>query len=348
MNITDKNHFIAETQRLTSTAFSAPIWDNQDKKWFRIMNMDSGEVDTSPHYYYDLCNIYSLSRAMKIIPELKKFESQWSDAVNWLYWLIINQPEIGYNSLEVKHSRDQYSFALAPAALAESYRTTGRKALLEKSLELFTNYRNRLPTATSINVQASNHIILSALSLYQATNDAGFLNDAIKEGDFLLENCRFKEGPAKGCFTDDFTVTAFPRHCYGAWALMELNKCTNESKWIDNAEASLKWWQDRQLPDGGFHFFYNAKENEWSDKTVYSVHQKGMLLLSAWDINGETEGRYSEMIQFAMKCCDNSDWEFVSPQNWSCWRRSNQEPNVVYSYELGWEILGHALAISAG
>ncbi len=184
MNNTDKDYFIGEAQKLISTAFAAPIWDNQDKKWFRIMNMDSGEVDTSPHYYYDLCNIYSLSRAMKIIPQLNKFESQWSDAVNWLFWLVINQEEIGYDSLEVKHSRDQYSFALAPAALAESYRKTGRKALLEKSLELFTNYRNKLPTATSMNVQASNHIILSALSLYKVTNEARFLNDAIKEGNF--------------------------------------------------------------------------------------------------------------------------------------------------------------------
>jgi len=53
------------------------------------------------------------------------------------------------------------------------------------------------------------------------------------------------------------------------------------------------------------------------------------------------------MIKRAMSCCDNSHWKFTSPQNWNCWRRSNQEPQVVYSYELGWEILGHALAIGS-
>lgn len=341
----DKKYFIDKVQKLAYTTFASSIWDNKEKKWFRIMNIDTGEVDTSQHYYYDLCNIYSLARAMNIVPELSKYKSQWIDAVDWYFWLVINKPEVGYNSLEVKHNRDQYSFALAPAALAESYTITGRRALLDKSIELFENYRHKVPTATSMNVQASNHIILSALSLYRATKDESFLNDAIKEGKFLSEKCRFKEGPAKGCFTDDFIVTAFPRHCYGAWAIMELNKSTNESHWVSIAETSLKWWQDRQLSDGGFYFFFNAEENRWSDKTVYSVHQKGMFLLSAWDINRETGGKYSEMIQLAMRCCDNSEWEFVSPHNWSCWRRSNQEPQVVYSYELGWEILGHALAI---
>ncbi len=344
---TNKNHFIEVAQKRTSTVFTSPIWDNKEKKWFRIMNMDTGEVDTSPHYYYDLCNIYSLARAMRIIPELSKFESQWLDAVNWLFWLVIDQPEIGYNSLKVNHCRDQYSFALAPSALAEAYRITGRRALLKKAVELFSNYRNKLPATTSMNIQASNHIILSALSLYQTTNDDRFLHDAVKEGEFLFENCRFKDGPAKGCFTDDFTVTAFPRHCYGAWAMMELNRWEKRHNWIDAAETSLKWWQDKQLSDGGFHFFFNAKENQWPDKTVYSVHQKGMFLLSAWYINRETKGEYSEMINLAMSCCDNTEWEFVSPQNWSCWRRSNQDPHVVYSYELGWEILGHALALGS-
>ena len=347
MSNTNKNHIIDEVQKLTLTAFESPLWDNDEKKWFRIMNMESGEVDTNIHYYYDLCNIYSLARTMRIIPELSRFETQWLDAVNWLFWLLINNPEIGYNSLGVKHSRDQYSFALSPSVLAEAYLRTDRKALLEKAIELFANYRTKLPAATSMNVQASNHIILSALSLFKVTNDVRFLNDAIKEGKFLFEKCRFEDGPAQGCFTDDFTVTAFPRHCYGAWALMELNRWTNEYDWVGIAEKSLKWWQDRQLPNGGFYFFFNAKENEWSDKTVYSVHQKGMLLLSAWDINRETGGRYSDMIKRAMSCCDNSDWEFTSPQNWNCWRRSNQEPQVVYSYELGWEILGHALAIGS-
>jgi len=51
MSNTNKNHIIDEVQKLTLTAFESPLWDNDEKKWFRIMNMESGEVDTNIHYY---------------------------------------------------------------------------------------------------------------------------------------------------------------------------------------------------------------------------------------------------------------------------------------------------------
>jgi hypothetical protein len=209
---------------------------------------------------------------------------------------------------------------------------------------VYERYRKRFAPGAAPNVQAASHFILSALALAEATGESKYFDDAKAEGTFLLDRCRFTDGPAAGCFTDDFRQTAFPRHGYGAWAMTALYEKDTHPKWLEAAAASMEWWRARQLADGGFCFFFDARAADWSDRTVYSVHQKGMFLHSAWAINHYCENAYASMIERAMACCDDPQWHFVSPDGWRCYRRSNVETDTVYSYELGWEVLGLCLA----
>jgi len=327
-----------------AAAFSSPLWRRAEGKWSRTLSLADGRTDPQPHFYYDLCNLYAFAHAMRLAPELAAWREPWMDAVNWLFWAFAESDWIGYAAAALADKRDRYSMALAPAALAAAFAVTGRPALRSRAVAWHRRYREEFPVGSEPNVQASNHAVLSALALAEATGDARYLADARAEAAFLLDRCRFSDGPAAGCFTDDFRQTAFPRHCYGAWAMTAVFEKDPDERWLAAATASMDWWQARQLPDGGFHFFFDARAGDWSDRTVYSVHQKGMFLHSAWAIDRHAQGRYLSMIERAMACCDRQEWRYASPDGWWCFRRSNVDPNVVYSYELGWEVLGLTLA----
>lgn len=343
MPIPDANKLVDEAVGLGRAMFDSPLWDADEKKWRRRIDLDSGQVDASQHFYYDICNIYALARAMALSGQMERFREGWLQAVGWLFWLVNSKGAIGYTSFDVTGPRDQYSFALAPAALAEAHRLTGRPALLRKAGELFGAYRAAFPLGKVRNVQASNHFILSALSLYRAAGQAAYLEAAQAEAEHLLAACRLAGGPAAGCFTDDQRLTAFPRHVYATWALVELNHLRPDQRLQQACAQSMDWWRANQLADGGFYFFFDGQTGQWVDQTVYSVHQKGMLLLSAWEINRLCQGRFDEMIRRAMATCDDPRWQYASPEGWRLYRRSMPERSLVYSYELGWEILGHLL-----
>lgn len=339
----------AEARGLMGAAFTSPIWNRAEGKWFRALTLADGRPDPQPHFYYDLCNIYAFARVLRMTPEFAPWREPWMDAVNWLFWSFAEGDWVGYAGTGLADKRDRYSMALAPAALAAAFTVAGRPALRSRAVAWFRRYRERFPVGSAPNVQASNHAILSALALGEATGDARYLADARAEAALLLDRCRFTDGPAAGCFTDDFRQTAFPRHCYGSWAMTALYERDPDERWIAAATASMEWWQARQLPDGGFHFFFDAQAGDWSDRTVYSVHQKGMFLHSACAIDRHAGGRYAPMIERAMACCDRPEWRCVAPEGWWCYRRSDADPGVVFSYELGWEVLGLSLvACSAG
>jgi len=338
----------AEAQNLMAAAFTSPLWDRAEGKWFRTLSLEDGATDRRPHFYYDLCNIYAFARAMRLAPDLAAWRGPWMDAVNWLFRTFKDRDWVGYDGFEARDKRDQYSMALAPAALAEAFALAGRPALRGFAEALSRRYRERFPVGAVRNVQASHHAILSALALGDATGDAGYLADARAEAAFLVDRCRFPNGPAAGCFTDDVRQTAFPRHCYGSWAMTALAERDADERWPAAAATSMEWWRTRQLPDGGFPFFFDARAGDWSDRTVYSVHQKGMFLHSAGAIDRCAQGRYAPMIERAMACCDSDEWRYVSPNGWSCFRRSDADPGVVYSYELGWEVLGLTLVARNG
>lgn len=343
MSLPSNEELVAAATGLGRAAFISPLWDADEKKWRRRINLDTGQVDLDQHFYYDICNIYALARAMGLREAMNAFRDHWLQAVAWLFWLLNSRDRVGYASLEVAHNRDQYSFALAPAALAEAWIVEPRPALLSKARALFESYRAAFPTGRTMNVQASNHFMLSALSLARATGHGAYLEAARAEAEHLLANCRLRGGPAEGLFTDDHRLSAFPRHVYATWALVELNHVSPDSRYERACARSMDWWRANQLADGGFYFFLDGVSGAWTDQTVYSVHQKGMLLLSAWEINRFCGGRYDAMITRAMATCDNPQWEFDSPLGWSLYRRSMPERSLVYSYELGWEILGHLL-----
>lgn len=345
MAVNDQAKLVQNALQLGQAMFASPMWDGNEKKWHRCINVDTGQADKDPHYYYDVCNIYALARAMNISREMTRFHEGWLQAATWLFWLANQHQRIGYTSFKVATPRDQYCFALVPAALSEAYGRTQRPAFLSKARSFFEDYRKAFPTGKTSNVQASNHFILSAVSLYRTTGQADYLNHAFAEARHLLDNCRLNSGPAAGCFTDDQRITAFPRHVYATWALMELNHIQAEQRFCEACLQSMEWWQANQLDDGGFYFFFDSQSGRWVDTTVYSVHQKGMLLLSAWEIDRQSGGCFSGMIERAMACCDDPKWEIVSPEGWKLYRRSKQENSFVYSYELGWEILGHILGV---
>lgn len=330
---------------IANTAFVSPIWDRAAGKWFRCLELGTNEVDRSDHYYYNLCNLYGIVRAMRSIPELREYREQLAAATSWLYWLVRRQEVLGYDTFELRSKQDMYSIALVPAALCAGYELLRRGALLDMAIKCLNKYREHYPPGQNICVQASNHYILSALSVYEHTQDVSLLDAASREARFLLDSCRYREGEARGMFTDNHQSTAFSWHCYGTWALMELNRFAPRDEYVEAARNSLSWWKRAQLDDGGFHFFFNTNRSMWSDTTIYSVHQKGMLLLSAWDINSASSYAFTEMITKAISLCDKPEWRYESPQGWRCWRRSDKQSTVVYSYELGWEILGHAKGV---
>ncbi len=330
---------------IANTAFASPIWDRASGKWFRCLELGTDEVERSDHHYYDLCNLYGIVRAMRAIPELEEYREQLAAATGWLYWLVKRRGVLGYDTLELRSRQDMYSFALVPAALCAGYELLGREALLDMAMKCLDRYREHYPPGQEICVQASNHHILSLLSVYEQTRDISLLDAAVREARFLLDSCRFKEGEARGMFTDFHKSTAFSWHCYGTWALMELNRFAPRDEYVEAARNSLAWWRRVQLEDGGFFFFFDTNKSRWSDTTVYSVHQKGMMLLSAWDINTACSQEFTGMITKGMSLCDRPEWRYESPRGWRCWKRSDKQSTVVYSYELGWEILGHAKGV---
>lgn len=332
----------AEAADLARAAFESPIWDRRRKKWFRCLNLASGSPDPGPHAYYDLCNIYGLQRAMALVPGLARHADKVLEAVGWLYWRVRRDGTVGYGADATTPTQDMYTLALAPAALCSGHALDPRPGLLDLAQNLFSQYRRHYPAGRTVCVQASNHRVLSALALAEATGEAAYLAEAGNEVRFLLDRCRFPDGPAAGTFTDNHRTTAFSRHCYGTWALMELYALDPRPEYLDAARTSLEWWERAQLDNGGFYFFFEAPTASWTDRTVYSVHQKGMLLLSAWDIDAACQGRFLPMIEKAMALCDDPSWRHVADQGWWTYRRSSRQTDELYSYELGWEILGQA------
>lgn len=332
----------AEAADLARAAFGSPIWDGGRKKWFRCLKLSEGSADPTPHAYYDLCNIYGLERAMELLPGLRCHRDRVLEAVGWLYWQARREGTVTYGADATVPAQDMYALALAPAALCSGQALDPRPGLLDMAGRLYAQYRQRHPLGRTLCVQAGNHHVLSALALYRATGRRIFLDQAREQARFLLDRCRFSDGPAAGTFTDNHRATAFSRHCYGAWALMELFALDPRPEYLDAARTSLEWWERAQRDDGAFFFFFDAPGAAWTDCTIYSVHQKGMLLLSAWDIDAACGGRFLPLIEKAMALCDEPSWRHVSPEGWWTYRRSSRQTDEVYSYELGWEILGQA------
>ncbi|NDV20647.1 hypothetical protein GO013_14645 [Pseudodesulfovibrio sp. JC047] len=327
---------------LAFTAFNAPIFDSNLGFWRRAMHLSSGLTDQRPHYYYGLCNLYAIVEAKRLLPELTKWDAQLTQAAHWLNAELKGRTQLGYDSHEVTTNLDQYSCALLPATLCAGYDLLHDTDVLNTAQKVYATYRDRFPIGQKQGVQASNHAILSALALHEHTDDRRYLDDAKQEGRFLMDHCRLPHGPAAGTFTDDGHITGFSRHCYGAWAMMALNEHTPSHEYVDCAATSLRWWRGVQRPSGLLPFFYDAEKGYWIDTTTYAVHQKGMLLLSAWDIAAHRPDEFESMIERAMAACDTATWRYRSPAGWTAFRRSNRHPDILYSYELGWQILGLA------
>jgi hypothetical protein len=282
---------------------------------------------------------------MRVLPEISRWGDQLRSAGEWLYAETCAHAVLGYDSPRLKDKLDQYSFALLPATLCAAYELDGDSRMLEKAETLFSKYRDQFPAGRKRCVQASNHTVLSALYLHEITGHDSYREHALEEVRFLLDGCRLTRNAAAGTFTDDGRVTAFSRHCYGTWALMEMHAVAPSAEYVEAASCSLSWWRGVQRESGLFPFFYDARQECWINTTTYAVHQKGMLLLSAWDIDAERQGAYEEMIRRAMAACDTRQWLYRSPQGWQAYRRSNRQPDVLYAYELGWQVLGHALGV---
>lgn len=327
---------------LAVAAFESPIFDPQLGFWRRAMHLPSGHVDVTPHYYYGLCNLYGIVQAKRLLPELSKWNDALSQAAQWLFREVAKHSVLGYDSPNISTHLDQYSCALLPAALCAGYEVLQDDSVLSMARKVYDAYRDRFPLGGKRCVQASNHIVLSALSLHELTGCATYKNEALQEVRFLLDNCRLTGVPAAGTFTDDGRLTGFSRHCYGSWALMAMNDLVPSQEYQDGAARSCRWWKGEQRPSGMFPFFYDAKSGCWLNTTVYAVHQQGMLLLSAWDIAAHFPNEFDMMIELAMSACLDDQWISRSPSGWSVFRRSDRQTDVVYSYELGWQILGLA------
>nr|WP_321513240.1 hypothetical protein [uncultured Pseudodesulfovibrio sp.] len=324
------------------TAFESPIFDTKLGFWRRAMHLPSGQVDPAPHYYYGLCNLYGIVQAKRLLPDLSKWDETLSQAAHFLLNEVGDHAMLGYDSPKVSTNLDQYSCALLPAALCAGYEILHDESVLTKAQKVYAAYQERFPLRKKRCVQASNHAVLSALYLYELTDNDAYRQEALQEVRFLLDHCRLTGVPATGTFTDDGTITGFSRHCYGTWALMALNAISPSQEYVDSAARSLRWWKGVQRPSGMFPFFYDVTRGYWIDTTTYAVHQEGMLLLSAWDIATQHPGEFNEMIELAMGACLNNQWRFHAPTGWTAFRRSNRQTDVVYSYELGWQILGLA------
>lgn len=342
---------LEQIKKLIQVLFNKSIW-SQHKWSYKINLNNNSKADSYENYLYSFINIYCLTKVVQIIPDLKFLVAQdleiFVNNIFKKYTLNIPyfeaQANINYN----KSYRDRITQAIVTAALASAYNLYRKEEYYKKALLSFENYLlkyyiNFQDDRNNCSIQADCHFITSCIELYQIIGNNFYLDIAKSLVNSLLDKNRFKSGEAKHCFTENFTKTSFHFHCYTTQVLIQLFEIEKNPQYLEAAENSLKWWLERQGKNGEFYFVFNVNQNSWTDTTVYSVHQKGMFLLGAWGINYYTGNKYLSSIIKAMSFCDSSNWIYESKDGWSCYRRSNKELNEVYSYELGWEILGHAL-----
>ena len=334
---------------LIHSILNTDIWVNNI--WMKFIDLHNKKISTFENNLYSLQNIYSL---IKVFNKFKFYKKKYDKKmIPFVKHFIknINNKIVYENNNKVNNYRDQITHAFYPSALLLIYKNYNNlindSLFYNKIIDVYDNYVHKYLdkkiTLDNLNIQAHCHFILSSNELYNYTNDDKYLNMSIKlANDIINYSININENEVI-CYEKN-KITSFHYYCYVSQSFIDLYEIIYNDKYLIFCQKYLNWWIKKQNDDGSFYFNYknNVINNVINNKTVYSVHQMGMFLLGTVGINYFSNNRYYNNIKKSIKYCQNNNWIFTLKYNSKVFRRSNRDNKVVYSYELGLEILGQS------